>query len=83
MRTTTLMPMLRHLLLGFLRLHPPLPVTAMTHLMGCKMVVVAVQMEPALRRLPHLRGYLQGACAKEFKKNGFALLHHKFFCKGE
>jgi hypothetical protein len=29
------------------------------------------------------KGMSAGARVEEFKKNAYALLHHKFFCKGE
>jgi hypothetical protein len=68
-RMTTLMPMLRHLLLGSPRLYPHPPLITMMHSMGCKMIVVMVahpigckmivvmvKMEPTLLSLPHQRG---------------------------
>jgi hypothetical protein len=70
-RTTTPTPMLHHLLLGFLRLYPPLSPTTLMHPMGCKMIVVTaahpirckmivvmVKMESTLIRLPRQRGQL-------------------------
>jgi hypothetical protein len=69
------------------QLHPPLRPMTMAHPIGWKMIVVAMgpRMKLTLPRRLHRGNHHQGARAgtEELKKNGFALLRHKFFCKGE
>jgi hypothetical protein len=77
-----LTPKLHHLLLKTPQPQPPPPM--MMHHMGYKMIVVVVETRPVHLRRSHQKGCLQEACSEEFKNNNdFALLHHKFFCKGE
>jgi hypothetical protein len=65
LRTITPMLMLRHLLVGFPWLHPPLPPTTMAHPIECKMIVVT--MGPRMKQAP------LGHCAEGVIIKGRAL----------
>jgi hypothetical protein len=93
------LPMLkpRHLLLETPRPQPSLLLMMLTHLtgcqmtvmavaplIGCKVIVVMVEMRLGALGCHTKKGCLQEVGFEEFKNNDeSALLHHKFFCKEE